>query len=80
MYRSLEDLRDSVDRLIADHGKNAPCAAWVFTSDDVYDIDDGGEIVLRSVEVADKVLEAVGDIDYIYELIGNRISEELREI
>jgi hypothetical protein len=66
--------------LIADLGRNASCAAWVFVQEDVYDIDDNGEYVLHPVEVADKVLEAVGEDHYIYEMIGSRISEELSEI
>jgi hypothetical protein len=80
MYRTLEDLQHCINLLIANHGKNAPCAAWVFTQEDVYDVDDAGELVLRPVEVADKVLETVGDTHYIYEVIADKIREELREL
>ena len=84
MYRTLGDLQHSINLLIADLGRNASCAAWVFVQEDVYDIDDNGEYVLHPVEVADKVLEAVGEDHCIYEMIadkiGSRISEELSEI
>ena len=78
MFRTLEDLRDSVDRMIADQGKDAPCAAFVFTKDDVYSVDGDGDFIGRSPEETEKVLESVGDCDYVYEVIGNLIEEELR--
>jgi hypothetical protein len=78
MYRTLEDLKDSVDRLIADLGKDAPCAAFVFTPYDVYEVDDNGDFIQKPLEVAEQVLENVGECDYLYETIGRLIDEELR--
>jgi len=80
MYRSLEDLRDSVDRLIADLGKDAPCAAFVFTQYDVYDVDEEGDFIQKPLEIAEAVLNEVGEDDYIYETIGRLIDEELRGV
>ena len=78
MYRSLEDLKDSVDRLIADLGKDAPCAAFVYTQHDVYDVNEEGDFIQRPLEVVEKVLNEVGEDDYIYETIGRLIDEGLR--
>ena len=80
MYRSLEDLRDSVDRLIADLGKDAPCAAFVYTQHDVYDVDEDGDFIQKPLEVAEAVLNEVGEDDYIYETIGRLIDEGLRGV
>jgi len=80
MYRSLEDLRDSVDRLIADLGKDAPCAAFVYTQHDVYDVNEKGDFIQKPLEVAEDVLNEVGEDDYIYETIGRLIDEGLRGV
>ena len=80
MYRSLEDLRDSVDRLIADLGKDAPCAGFVYTQPDVYEIGEGGEFVMKPLEVAEKVLGFVGENEYVHELIGTMIEKELGRV
>ena len=80
MYRSLEDLRDSVDRLIADLGKDAPCAGFVYTQHDVYDVNEKGDFIQKPLEVVEAVLNEVGEDDYIYETIGRLIDEGLRGI
>ena len=80
MYTTLEDLRDSVDRLIADLGKDAPCAGFVYTQHDVYVVDEDGDFIGQSPEVVEKVLNEVGEDHYIYETIGRLIDEGLREV
>lgn len=77
MYRTLEELKISVERLIAEQGKDAPCAGFVFTGDDVCDIDDDGNFNIAEPEIVDAVLNSVGEDDYIYELIGNNIQEAM---
>ena len=80
MYTTLEDLRDSVDRLIADLGKDAPCAGFVYTQHDVYVVDEDGDFIGQSPEVVEKVLGSVGENEYVHELIGTMIEKELGRI
>ncbi len=40
MFRTLSELRDSINSMIESQGENAPCAAFVFTKEDVKDLDD----------------------------------------
>jgi|GEM_PF-3369162 len=80
MYRTLGSLQHSINLLIEDQGENASCAAWVFVQEDVHDIDDNGEHVLHPVEVAEKVLEAVGEDHHIYEMIADKIGNSISEL
>ena len=87
MYRSLAELRDSINRLIEQQGANAPCVAFVFTKDDVfyYELgDDGFEDLdvqkFLNDEDTEEVLEEVGDSDYIYEQINEIIEDEVKRV
>ena len=84
MYRTLADLRNSIDQMIVDLGESAPCAAFVFTKNDVtyYEFDEDGleteaETCLNA-EDTDHVLYGVGECDWVYEKIGETIEEEMR--
>ena len=37
MYRTLSELRDTINQLIESQGENAGCAAFVFTQNDVFE-------------------------------------------
>lgn len=83
MYRTLAELRNNIDQMIADLGEDAPCAAFVFTKYDVtYNeldedgLETGAETYL-SVEDTDSVLYGVGECDWVYEKIGEMIEEEM---
>lgn len=85
MYRTLAELRDSVNQLIEQQGENAPCAAFIFTKYDVfyYQMSDDGTN-LEEVETylddddTDDVLIQLGGCDYIYEQVGEIIDDEMR--
>lgn len=87
MYRTLADLRESVNRMIDELGENAPCAAFVFNKYDVfyYEMSDDGinleecETYLDDVDT-DDILIQVGSCDYIYEQIGEIIDDEVRRV
>jgi hypothetical protein len=82
MYRTLQQLQDAVQQLIEDKGPNSSCAAFLFTSNDVFYLDnddDGGEIYLNESD-ADHVLRMIGKCDYIYEQVGEFIDDEVRRI
>ena len=87
MYRTLTELRDSVNQLIECQGKDAPCAAFVFTMDDViyYENDDDGfpnlnEEKFLSIDDTDDVLIQLGGCDYIYEQVNEIIEDEVKRV
>ena len=81
MARTLQQLKESVERLIEQQGADAPVAAFIFTNEDVFKLDDDNEQVTYPREIAEKVLDAVeGDYDYLYEEIFNCIDNELMTV
>jgi hypothetical protein len=87
MFRTLSELRDSVDRLIDAQGEDAPCAAFVFTKEDVffYPKDENGIEDLDTqerlnAEDTDDVLTELGGCDYIYEQVFEVIDDEVRRV
>jgi hypothetical protein len=83
MYRSLSDLRNRIDQLIVEQGEDSPCAAFVFTKNDVFVANyDEGDIVEEylNADDTDEVLLELGGCDYIYEQIGEIIDDEVRRI
>ena len=80
MARTLQQLKESVDRLIQQQGPDAPVAAFLFTNEDVFTMDEECNEQYVPIETAEKVLDAVeSDYDYLYEEIFNCIEEQLRE-
>lgn len=82
MYRSLSDLRDSVNRLIEQQGEDAPCAAFIFTKEDVSDCTEFLDDPISSENMGDfvdAVLTDVGDSDYIYDKINEVLDDSVKE-
>lgn len=87
MYRTLSELRNSIDNLIQQQGEDAPCAAFVFTKEDVfyYPKDENGienldeQRHLNAVDT-DDVLTELGGCDYIYEQVFEIIDDEVRRV
>jgi len=79
MFRTLSELRDSINSMIESQGENAPCAAFVFTKEDVfeYDVDDNEDKYFPTVFTED-VLCDVGGSSYIYEQVGEMIDDAIR--
>lgn len=87
MYRSLSSLRAQIDRMIEQQGGDAPCAAFVFTKEDVFYYDDGedgfpdlNEEKHLNGNDTEYVLNELGDCDYIYEQVHEIIEDEVRDI
>ena len=78
MYRTLSELRDSINQLIESQGENAACAAFVFTQHDVFEYngEDNQEQYFPTLFTQD-VLADVGGSDYIYEQIGEVIDDAI---
>lgn len=77
MTRTLDELRQQIERLIQQQGKESPVAAWIYTKEDVLDYPDDDVIVTE--EVATKVINNLDQYDYIYTEIFECIDDELRE-
>ena len=66
--------------MIAQQGEDAPVAWWIYTNEDVFTIDDNGDEQYKPLDVCEKVLSNLWDIDYIHTVIVDSIGEELRDI
>ncbi len=77
MYRTLSQLRDSINNLIEQQGEDAPCAAFVFTNEDVFTMDEDYNPDPVNRELAEKVLSSIEDIDLIYTTVFDCIENEL---
>jgi predicted oxidoreductase len=80
MARTLQQLKESVDRLIQQQGEDAPVAAFIFTGEDVFVMDDNCDQVTQPREIAEKVLNNLDEYDYLYTEIFDCIDNELREL
>ena len=80
MNYTLKDLQNRVNNLIAQQGEDAPVAWWIYTNEDVFTIDDNGDEQYKPLDVCEKVLSNLWDIDYIHTVIVDSIDEELRDI
>lgn len=87
MYRTLAELKKSVENLIDQQGANAPCASFIFTKEDVfyYPIgEDGFENLDEQVKLSDfdtdDVLTELGGCDYIYEQVFEIIDDEVKRV
>jgi hypothetical protein len=79
MYRTLSELRDSINSMIESQGENAPCAAFVFTQHDVFEFNEetNQDDYFPSIFTQD-VLADVGGSSYIYEQVGEMIDDSIR--
>ena len=80
MARTLQQLKESVERLIEQQGNDAPVAYWIYTNDDVFVMDEDNNPDYVSREIAETVLDNVEDYDHIFTEIFNVIEEELKQI
>jgi hypothetical protein len=80
MARTLQQLKESIERLIEQQGPDAPVAAYIFTNEDVFKMDEDGNPDPVPLEIAEKVLDNVDSYDYPYEIIFDCIEQELRSV
>lgn len=79
MFRTLSELRDTLNKMIESQGENAPCAAFVFTRHDVFEYNEetNQEDYFSSLFTQD-VLADVGGSSYIYEQVSEMIDDVIR--
>jgi len=78
MFRTLAELRDSINQMIESQGEDAGCAAFVYTQEDVFEFDANDNEVRFSKQLTEDVLCDVGGCDYIYEQVGEVIDDAIR--
>ena len=84
MNYTLKELKDRVNRLIEQQGEDADCAAWIYTAEDcmIRDKDDDEPKFLPDEikpELAERIFNDVGNIDYIYTVIQDCVDEVTEE-
>ena len=80
MYRTLSELRDSINKMIETQGENAGCAAFVFTQHDVFEFNkDTNQDDYFSTLFTEDVLADVGGSSYIYEEVCQMIDDAIRD-
>ena len=83
MNRTLQQLKESVERLIEQQGADASCAAYIFTKEDVFVENDdafGNTVqVYCSDKITNKVLNDLDETDYILEKAFDCIEDYIQE-
>jgi hypothetical protein len=83
MNYTLKELQERVNKLIEQQGEDAHCAVWIYTKNDCHLKDEDGEIDYdNNVEdpfLIRRIMEDVGNTDYIYEVIQECMDESTEE-
>ena len=83
MNYTLKQLQDRVNEMIAQQGEDAECAAWIYTKNDIHVKDENGEIdydhQVENTALIRRIFDDVGNIDYIYQVIQERVDEVTEE-
>ena len=77
-FFTLSQLKESVERLIEQQGADASCAAFIFTKEDVFVVNDDGEEVYFDEETTNKVLRNLDETDYVLEQAFDCIEDYIR--
>ena len=82
MNYTLKQLQERVNNLIDQQGEDAHCAAWIYTKEDCFIENDKGEQeypVDKHPELAERIFNNVGNVDYIYQVIQESVEEATEE-
>ena len=77
MARTLQQLKESVENLISRQGADAPVAAFIFTQEDVFEMDENCDQHHLPLDKAEQVLDEIDSLDYIYEQIFECIDDQI---
>ena len=80
MYYTLSQLRDCINQKIVEQGEAAPVAAFIVSGNDVVTEDTDCNEITYPDGVVQEVLIGIGDSDYIYEMIWDKIQIEIAEV
>ena len=79
---TLKQLQDRVNNLVEMYGEDAHCAAWIYTADDCTIDGNDGEKEFpaeNNPELAERIFNDIGNIDYIYTVIQECVDEVTEE-
>ena len=82
MNYTLKQLQQRVNQLIENEGEDAYCAAWIYTSDDcrIEKMNGVQEYpAADNPELAERIFNDIGNIDYIYQVIQECVDEVTEE-
>ena len=83
MNYTLKQLQQRVNNLIKEQGEDAYCAAWIYTKNDCYLKDNYGEFdeqnTVEDPLIVNRIMDEVGNIDYIYQVIQESVDEVTEE-
>jgi len=83
MNYTLKQLKDNINNLIEQQGEDAYCAAWIYTKEECMIRDEDNEPSFLPAEVdnelAERIFNDVGNIDYIYTVIQECVDEVTEE-
>ena len=83
MNYTLKELQQRVNKLIENQGEDAYCAAWIYTKNDCYLKDNYGEFdeqnTVEDPLIVNRIMDEVGNIDYIYQVIQESVDEVTEE-
>jgi hypothetical protein len=83
MNYNLGQLQKLVNNMVKIQGEDAHCAAWIYTAEDCMIRDEDGEVSEypcdKYPELAERIFNDVGNIDYIYTVIQEFVDEVTEE-
>ena len=83
MNYTLKQLQERVNNLIKEQGEDAHCGAWIYTKNDCYLKDNYGEFdeqnTVEDPILVRRIMDEVGNIDYIYQVIQECVDESTEE-
>ena len=83
MNYTLKELQQRVNNLIKEQGEDAHCGAWIYTKNDCYLKDNYGEFdeqnTVEDPLIVNRIMDEVGNIDYIYQVIQESVDEVTEE-
>ena len=83
MNYTLKQLQERVNKLIEIRGEDSQCAAWIYTAEDCYLKDEDGDIdydsTVHDPVLIERIMDEVGNIDYIYQVIQESVDEVTEE-
>ncbi len=82
MNYTLKELQHRVNDMIERLGEDAHVAAWIYSKEDIYRVNEDGEFdhfALNNPELVERVFDDVGNIDYIYQVIQECVDEVTEE-
>ena len=82
MNYNLGQLQKLVNNMVKIQGEDAHCVAWIYTAEDCMIHDENDETTYpceNNPELAERIFNQVGNIDYIYRTIQECVDETTEE-